>query len=72
MFAAARISPEGEVLTEQEWTDGMDDWLPTDDDHAFVASLMKRVVEPAKMASWIAPPLRGIHGKPLEFEYVKF
>lgn len=72
MFAAARISPEGEVVTEQEWTDSMDDWLPTDDDNAFVASLMTRVVEPAKMASWIAPPLRGINGRPLEFEYVKF
>ena len=72
MFADVRISPKGEVLTEREWADAMDDWLPTDDDHAFVASLMKRVVEPGKMASWIAPPLRGINGKPIEFEYVKF
>jgi len=47
------------------------DWLPTDDDHSFVASLMKRVIEPGKMASWIAPPARGINNMPMDFEYVK-
>ena len=24
------------------------------------------------MAGWIAPPPRGIHGKPIDYEYVKF
>jgi len=24
------------------------------------------------MASWIAPPSRGIHGQPVDYEYVKF
>jgi len=23
------------------------------------------------MASWVAPPRRGINGRPLEFEYVR-
>jgi benzoyl-CoA 2,3-dioxygenase component B len=32
----------------------------------------KAVVEPGKMANWIAPPARGINGQPIEFEYVRF
>jgi len=30
-----------------------------------------RVTEPGKMANWIAPPAKGIHGKDVECEYVK-
>ena len=59
-------------MSEEQWVRSVDDWLPTKDDQEFVASLMRRVVEPGKMASWIAPPARGIDGKPLDFEYVKF
>jgi benzoyl-CoA 2,3-dioxygenase component B len=29
------------------------------------------VIEPGKIANWIAPPRRGINGLPLEFEYVR-
>jgi benzoyl-CoA 2,3-epoxidase subunit B len=36
-----------------------------------VASLMQRVVEPGKMAAWIAPPERGINSLPVEYEYVR-
>jgi benzoyl-CoA 2,3-dioxygenase component B len=49
-----------------------DTWLPTADDRAFVASLMGRVVEPGKFASWIAPPAMGINKQPVAFEYVRF
>ena len=49
-----------------------DEWLPSDSDKAFVKSLMQRVSEPGKIANWVAPPARGIHGKPVEYEYVKF
>jgi benzoyl-CoA 2,3-dioxygenase component B len=71
-FAGVRVSPEGRLVTEAEWTQRLGDWLPTAQDHAFVASLMQPVTEPGKMAGWIAPPPRGIHGKPLDYEYVKF
>ena len=27
--------------------------------------------EPGKMAGWVAPPSKGIHAKPVDFEYVK-
>jgi benzoyl-CoA 2,3-dioxygenase component B len=29
------------------------------------------VIEPGKMANWIAPPAKGINGLPEQFEYVK-
>ena len=32
---------------------------------------MEAVHEPGKIANWIAPPTRGINGKPFEFEYVR-
>jgi benzoyl-CoA 2,3-epoxidase subunit B len=35
-----------------------------------VRSLMQKVVAPGKMASWIAPPDRGINNLPVEYEYV--
>ena len=47
-------------------------WLPTDADRAFVASLMGRVVEPGRFANWIAPPAIGINRQPVSFEYVRF
>ena len=71
-FRGARVTPHGSIIGEEEWARSSGDWLPTEDDHSFVASLMKRVIEPGKMAGWIAPPPRGINSKPLDFEYVKF
>ena len=71
-FAGAKISPDGQVLTEAEWTKSSKDWLPTRSDREFVRSLMtKGVVEPGKFAGWVAPPGRGINGQPLDFEYVR-
>ena len=34
-------------------------------------SLMHRVLEPGKVANWIAAPRRGINGMPVEYEYVR-
>jgi benzoyl-CoA 2,3-dioxygenase component B len=47
-------------------------WLPTDEDRAYVASLMGRVTERARYANWIAPPVVGINRQPLDFEYIRF
>ena len=71
MFADTRVSPDGRVLSQAEWDARRDDWLPSAVDEEFVHSLMRPVTEPGKLASWIAPPARGINGKPVEFEYVK-
>ncbi len=72
-FADVRVSPTGKILSEAEWTRRHGDWMPNEEDRAFVQSLMKRVVEPGKIASWVAPPARGInHEDPSSFEYVRF
>ena len=72
VFADVHISPEGRIVTADEWARQVHQWLPTHEDHAFVASLMQPVTAPGQMASWIAPPARGIHGKPMDYAYVKF
>ncbi|MGI4815204.1 MAG: benzoyl-CoA 2,3-epoxidase subunit BoxB [Janthinobacterium lividum] len=71
-FAGLRISPDGQVISEQEWQAKVDSWLPTKEDRAYVASLMGRVVEPGKFANWISPPPIGINRQPVDFEYVRF
>jgi benzoyl-CoA 2,3-dioxygenase component B len=60
------------VISAEAWNAQLNEWLPSEADHAYVASLMGRVVEPGKFANWIAPPARGINGLPIEFEYVRF
>ena len=70
-FAETRVSPDGKVVSQQEWEARRPAWLPTEADQAFVESLMVPVVERGKFASWIAPPARGINGHPVDFEYVR-
>jgi benzoyl-CoA 2,3-epoxidase subunit B len=69
--AQHRVSPDGRLLTEEEWSAGVPHWLPTDDDRAHVESLMVGVREPGRMAGWIAAPSTGIHQKPVEYDYVR-
>ena len=72
-FAGNYISPGGEVLSGEAWKKHEFEWLPSPKDHTYVQSLMAgRVSEPGKFANWIAPPIRGINNKPLNFEYVRF
>jgi benzoyl-CoA 2,3-dioxygenase component B len=71
-LSGAKVSPDGRVLSEQEWGAKVGDWLPTAEDRTFVQSLMGRVVEPGKFANWIAPPAIGINRQPVDFEYVRF
>jgi benzoyl-CoA 2,3-epoxidase subunit B len=70
-FGGKRISPTGELLTEEQWSANSGDWLPNEDDMAFIVSLMKPCHEPGKYASWIAPPRVGVNSQPGDFEYVK-
>jgi len=71
-FADQYVTPQGQVLSREDWERQSADWLPSDDDHAFVGSLMSRVIEPGRFANWIAPPARGVNNLPIEFEYVRF
>jgi benzoyl-CoA 2,3-dioxygenase component B len=72
LYSKLHVDPAGRVVGEAEWLSKKDAWLPTDADHAFIASLMGRVTEPGKYASYIAPPARGIGNQPVDFEYVRF
>lgn len=71
-LSGAKVSPEGQIVSEAEWAARVDQWLPSVGDRQFVASLMGRVVEPGKFANWIAPPVMGINRQPVDFEYVRF
>jgi benzoyl-CoA 2,3-epoxidase subunit B len=70
-FAGMRISPEGQILSEDTWRNGEASWLPTSADRELVKSLMQPALRSGEFASWIAPPARGINHQPLDFEYVK-
>jgi benzoyl-CoA 2,3-dioxygenase component B len=66
------FDPAGNPISKEEWTRRRDEWLPSAADEVYVKSLMtKPVFDPKQMANWIAPPPRGIKGKPVDFEYVK-
>ncbi len=71
-LAGIRMSPDGRVVSEEEWKAKESEWLPSPADFAFVASLMGPVREPGKFAGWIAPPAMGINKNPVDFEYVRF
>jgi benzoyl-CoA 2,3-dioxygenase component B len=67
-----RVAPDGRVVSDHEWNASVEQWLPTDVDRAYVASLMGRVVDPGRFANWIAPPVMGINRQPIDFQYVRF
>ena len=70
-WANIPTDPSGQPISQEAYEAGKKDWLPSPEDQAFVASLMRPVYEPGKMAAWIAPPDRGINNQPLEYEYVR-
>jgi benzoyl-CoA 2,3-dioxygenase component B len=69
-FRDVHAAPSGELIDAGRWERDKDQWLPSDEDGAFIASLMKAVNKPGAFASWIAPPKVGIDNKPGDFEYV--
>jgi len=71
MWANVPTDPAGAPITQEAFAAGASSWIPTPEDQAFVASLMKPVLEPGKVASWIAPPERGINNLPADYEYVR-
>jgi benzoyl-CoA 2,3-dioxygenase component B len=71
IYAGMPFDIDGRLLSTDEYARRAGDWLPTETDHAYIASLMKPVHQPGKIASWIAPPSKGINGQAFEFEYVR-
>jgi benzoyl-CoA 2,3-dioxygenase component B len=70
-WVAQPVDPRGNIVQRERYENDLHNWIPSAADRAFVKSLMKRVVEPGKMASWIAPPERGINNLGVDYEYVK-
>lgn len=71
IYAGSHFDPEGRPISKEEFEARAGDWLPSSEDKTYIKSLMHPVLEPGKMAHWIAAPARGINGKPLDFEYIR-
>ncbi len=72
VFTGQPVTPDGRLVSQEDYNYGIaNEWLPSDADRKHVSSLMKPVLEPGKMANWIAAPATGIHSKPLDFTYVR-
>jgi len=70
-WAGVPTDPQGRPIAREAYEQGLRDWLPSEADRSFVHSLMQRVVEPGKMAAWIAPPDRGINNLAVDYGYVR-
>jgi benzoyl-CoA 2,3-epoxidase subunit B len=70
-WANVPTDPAGNPIAQADYDARVASWLPSDDDRAFITSLMHRVVEPGKMAAWIAPPEKGIKDRPVDYQYVR-
>jgi benzoyl-CoA 2,3-epoxidase subunit B len=70
-WAGLPVDPQGRMISKEEYERRLPEWIPSASDKAFIQSLMKRVIEPGKIAGWIAPPDRGINNLAVDYEYVK-
>ncbi|HVS08410.1 MAG TPA: benzoyl-CoA 2,3-epoxidase subunit BoxB [Planctomycetota bacterium] len=71
VYASGWFDLDGQPISEEAFRARAHEWLPTSEDKEYVKSLMVPCYEKGKIASWIAPPAKGIDGKPVEFEYVR-
>lgn len=70
-YAGHFFNPKGELISEEEFNAKKDQWLVTEADREYIAAQQVQVIEPGKMAQWVAPPPRGIKGRPIDFDYVR-
>jgi benzoyl-CoA 2,3-dioxygenase component B len=71
IYAGHHFDPAGNLIPAEEWARRRDEWLPNQRDRETVAQLMQPVHERGRIASWLAPPSKGINGQPFEYEYVR-
>ena len=71
IYADLPFDPAGALLSREEWERRRDEWLPSAEDRAYVASLQRPVREVGQISNWIARPPRGIKGLPFEYQYVR-
>ena len=65
------FDPEGKPIDDKEFERRRGEWLPTTADKSYIKQLMVPVLERGKIANWLAPPARGINGKPFDYEYIR-
>ncbi len=70
-WAGVATDLDGTPIARDDYADQLVTWLPSDADRAFVQSLMQPVRERGKMASWIAPPEKGIKDRAVDYDYVR-
>jgi benzoyl-CoA 2,3-dioxygenase component B len=71
-YAGFHFDPDGRPVDAATWPRRRDDWLPAAADREYLKNLQTEpVYEPGRFANYIAPPLRGINQKPIDFEYVR-
>jgi benzoyl-CoA 2,3-dioxygenase component B len=71
IYAGTHFAPDGRLLDRAEWERSKAEWIPSEADQTYVETLMQPVHSPGKIASWIAPPSKGVNGQTFEFEYVR-
>jgi benzoyl-CoA 2,3-dioxygenase component B len=72
VFKGLYFDPSGHRISDEEWVRRRDEWLPSPADKAYLKSLQATpVFERGKFANYIAPPLRGVNQRPIDFEYVR-
>jgi benzoyl-CoA 2,3-dioxygenase component B len=73
LYAGQQYDPNGEGVPDATaYRALLAKALPTQSDYTYVQSCMVPVYEPGKVANWIAPHGKGVGGKDLNYEYVKF
>ncbi len=70
-FADLNVTPDGIVTNDTDWMTASVRYLPSQEDLAYILSLMNATLTAGEYASWIAPPKNGVGGKPGDFEYVR-
>ncbi len=71
LYSEGWFDLDGNPISETTWFERVGEWLPTKAERDYVKSLMVPCHALGKIASWIAPPAKGIEGKPFEYEYVR-
>jgi benzoyl-CoA 2,3-dioxygenase component B len=71
IYSSACFDPQGNLISREAFEAKRTEWLPTREEREYVASLMKPIYEPGKMANWIAAPRKGINGQQADYEYVR-
>ena len=70
IYSDFTFDPDGHPVSRDTWEARKDDWLPTDDDRAFIKNLMSSLsTRSASSPTGLRPAAKGINRLPLDFEY---